>query len=77
MFDLPSTILAKAFICIQHVCNRTFIAYGFELVMLWSKDNKAFFTIGQRNQYTSLDLAKLNVLYKCGPGYYTAGYSND
>ncbi|XP_021922076.1 low choriolytic enzyme-like isoform X2 [Zootermopsis nevadensis] len=34
------------------------------------RDHKAFFTIGQRVRFSPMDLAKLNVLYKCGSNYY-------
>jgi hypothetical protein len=37
------------------------------------KDNKAFFTIGQRVRFSPMDLAKLNTLYNCDPSYYRQG----
>ena len=41
------------------------------------KDSRTFFAIGQRKGLSSLDIAKLNVLYNCGPGYYTGGFKKD
>jgi hypothetical protein len=37
------------------------------------KDQRAFFSIGQRVRFSPIDLAKLNVLYNCSTDYYRGG----
>nr|CAD7569344.1 unnamed protein product [Timema californicum] len=38
-------------------------------VTILPHDNTAFWRMGQRKRYSYYDLAKLNRLYHCGPGY--------